>query len=170
VPKILLNTVVLSPRTVMYAGMLVEPADYSTLVAAGGVLAATGDAYLDAASFIARAQWAAGDRTPSDVEMAEAVRLSAYAATGAPPTPLEALRSSRVGEAVDIAVGWTAPAGVESRAVRVQGAGLLKVDYVDGGAGVEVPVAAGIPHAMAIVKIYSTGDGSTVTGKVVVER
>lgn len=65
---------------------------------------------------------------------------------------------------VDIDAGWT---GTATRAVLCETAGLLKVDAETLGTGILVPVAAGVPVAIAVTKIYSTGDGSTVTGAVV---
>jgi len=164
--KVLLTTLVFSPKEIYFAGQLIDDVadDVAKITDAGGVLVPTGDPIIDAAARIARARWASGDKSVSDVEMADAKALSDIAATGSPTTPLAALRSARQAEAVDIAVGWT---GAETRSVRVENAGLLKVDYADGGVDILVPVAAGIPNPMAITKI--TAAGSTVTGKVVVE-
>ncbi len=66
---------------------------------------------------------------------------------------------------VDVATGWT---GTEMRGVMCETAGLLRVDSVTLGTGIYVPVAAGVPIAIRITKVYATAAGTTVTGRIVV--
>lgn len=76
---------------------------------------------------------------------------------------LEALRPLRSLRQVDIsAADWT---GDETRAIICEGSGLLKVDAGVLGTGILVPVAAGVPICIGIVKIYKVG--TTVEGYIV---
>lgn len=64
------------------------------------------------------------------------------------------------GVSVSLATDTTLAPGC--RGFQVGTAGNVKVDYVDGGAGVTLfACVAGLPHAHQISRIYSTANGTT---------
>ena len=50
-----------------------------------------------------------------------------------------------------------------TRQIRATGAGVIKVDFVDGGSAVLWPFNDGESQALQVTKVYSTANGTTCT-------
>lgn len=67
------------------------------------------------------------------------------------------------GQAISLASDTTLTG---TREIRVVGAGVVKVDYANGGT-VDIPIGAYGSACANVVKIYSTANGTTCTGVMV---
>ena len=76
--------------------------------------------------------------------------------------PSQELRGGTMGVLCNLAgdTSWTAP----TRLVRATGAGVVKVDFVDGATAVLWPFLDGESQAIQVTKGYSTANGTTCTG------
>lgn len=74
------------------------------------------------------------------------------------------LYSSTGGQEINLAsdTTFTSP----TRQIRATGAGVVKVDFLDGQTDVDVPIGAYGSAEIQVVKIYSTANGTTCTGLV----
>lgn len=54
-----------------------------------------------------------------------------------------------------------------TRQIRATGSGVVKVDFLDGQTDVDIPIGAYGTAEVQVTKIYSTANGTTCTGVVV---
>ncbi len=77
-------------------------------------------------------------------------------------TPSNELRSGTQGQLCSLAADTSF--STPTRAIRGTGAGVIKVDFVDGGSAVLWPFADGETQLLQVTKVYSTANGTTCTG------